>query len=382
MLIPKKSIAIIVGLLLLSGAESPSPTRSYHLGFTPFPYDISQAAIDYVYTTIGNDADIIAHHFDEGVPWPQALAGSDYLQNVLDDWEQRKSKTPAGHKVYVAITPINTTRNGLALYWGSDDNLPLLPPWNGYAFNHDDVKTAYLNHAIRTIDYFEPDYFTVGIEVNLLVTNNPGVWSAYLELNEYVYAELKRLYPNLPVMVSLFGIALLDGYRGEDDHAAQMQAFAEIIDDTDYYAISLYPYMSVYLTNSIPATMFDDLFSLSDKPIAIAETGYPAQSFSITVEGGGNIEFNSTPEKQRNYIAGLLEQADQRKFEFVINFVLRDYDALWEAIGSPQWAIVWRDTGFYDENGVSRPALDIWRDALAHGQIDPSMARSLKRGVR
>ncbi len=382
MLIPKKSIAIIVGLLLLSGAESPSPTRSYHLGFTPFPYDISQAAIDYVYTTIGNDADIIAHHFDEGVPWPQALAGSDYLQNVLDDWEQRKSKTPAGHKVYVAITPINTARNGLALYWGSDDNLPLPPPWNGYAFNHDDVKTAYLNHAIRTIDYFEPDYLTIGIEVNLLVTNNPGVWSAYLELNEFVYAELKRLYPNLPVMVSLFGIALLDGYRGEDDHAAQMQAFAEIIDDTDYYAISLYPYMSVYLTDSIPATMFDDLFSLSNKPIAIAETGYPAQSFSINVEGGGNIEFNSTPEKQRNYIAGLLEQANQRDFTFIINFVLRDYDALWEAIGSPQWAIVWRDTGFYDENGVSRPALDIWRDALAHEQIDPSMARSLKRGAR
>ncbi len=369
MLLPKKSIAIIVGLLLLSGGESSEPTRSYHLGFTPFPHDISQAAIDYVYAAIGNDADIIAHHFDEGIPWPEALAGSDYHQNVLDDWEQRKSKTPAGHKVYVAITPINTTRNGLALYWGSDDNLPLSAPWDGYAFNHDDVKTAYLNHAVRTINFFEPDFLTVGIEVNLLVTNNPGVWSAYLELNQYVYSELKKLYSNLPVMVSLFGIALLDGYRGEDDHTAQMQAFADIIDDTDYYALSLYPYMSVYLTDSIPTTMFDDLFSLSDKPIAIAETGYPAQSFSITVDGGGTIEFNSTPQKQRNYIAGLLEQANQRDFIFVINFVLRDYDALWEAIGSPQWAIVWRDTGFYDENGASRPALEVWRDALAKEHV-------------
>ena len=128
--------------------------------------------------------------------------------------------------------------------------------------------------------------------------------------------------------------------------------------------------MSVYLTDSIPASMFEDLFSLSDKPIAIAETGYPAQSFSITVEGGGTIDFNSTPQKQHNYIAGLLEQADQRNFIFVINFVLRDYDALWEAIGSPQWAIVWRDTGLYDENGVSRPALDTWRDALDRDHVD------------
>ena len=234
MLLPKKSIAIIVFALLLSGGESPEPIRTYRLGFTPFPYDISQAAIDYVYTAIGNDADIIAHHFDEGIPWPEALAGSAYNQNVLDDWDQRKSKTPSGHKIYVAITPINTARSGLALYWGPDDNLPLPDPWNGYAFNHQDVKTAYLNHAVRTINYFEPDFLAIGIEVNLLVTNNPGVWNAYLELNQYIYTELKKLYPNLPVMVSLFGIALLDGYRGEDDHAAQMQAFADIIDESDY----------------------------------------------------------------------------------------------------------------------------------------------------
>jgi hypothetical protein len=33
-------------------------------------------------------------------------------------------------------------------------------------------------------------------------------------------------------------------------------------------------------------------------------------------------------------------------------------------IGSPEWTLVRRDNGFYDENAVSRPALDIWRDAL------------------
>ena len=79
----------------------------------------------------------------------------------------------------------------------------------------------------NAIDYFEPDFLAIGIEVNLLVTNNPAVWDVYLELNQFVYGELKILYPDLPVMVSLFGLALLDGYRGEDDHGAQMQAFDE-----------------------------------------------------------------------------------------------------------------------------------------------------------
>ena len=54
MLLPKKSIAIIVGFLLLNGGEGLESTRSYHLGFTPFPHDISQAAIDYVYAAIGS----------------------------------------------------------------------------------------------------------------------------------------------------------------------------------------------------------------------------------------------------------------------------------------------------------------------------------------
>ena len=64
---------------------NPASTRSFHLGFTPFPYDISQDAIDYVYARLAANADIVAHHFDEGVPWPEALAGTAYDQNIMDD---------------------------------------------------------------------------------------------------------------------------------------------------------------------------------------------------------------------------------------------------------------------------------------------------------
>jgi hypothetical protein len=86
-----------------------SSTRSFFLGFTPFPHDISQNAIDYVYARLAANADIVAHHFDEGVPWSEALAGTAYDQIILDDWDQRRSNTPDGHKIYVAITPINWT---------------------------------------------------------------------------------------------------------------------------------------------------------------------------------------------------------------------------------------------------------------------------------
>ena len=108
---------------------------------------------------------------------------------------------------------------------------------------------------------------------------------------------------------------------------------------------------------------FDRLFALAgDKPIAISETGYPAQTLELQDAG---LTFPSTPEKQHAYITGLLAQADAYDLQFIVNFVLRDYDALYDAIGGGDLAAIWRDTGFYDENGLGRPALEAWQQTLA-----------------
>jgi hypothetical protein len=45
------------------------------MGVTPWPYDFTAAAQQYTYETIGAHTDLVAHHFDEGIPWPEALAG-------------------------------------------------------------------------------------------------------------------------------------------------------------------------------------------------------------------------------------------------------------------------------------------------------------------
>lgn len=55
----------------------------------------------------------------------------------------------------------------------------------------------------------------------------------------------------------------------------------------------------------------------------------------------------SDPDKQEKYISELLKARTKRKVKFVINFVLRDHDDLWEEIESPTGvAIAWRDSGF------------------------------------
>lgn len=359
------ALVMIVGAgtgVAFSARSALPETRPFYMGFTPFPYEISLPAVLYTYDRLLNDGDLMVHHFDNGVPWVEALSGATYSDNVMQDWRFRRSSTPDDMPVYVAVTPIHLLRDGLALYRGERDDMPLPAPWDSYSFNHPDVKAAFLNYCEAIIAYFDADFFAMGIEVNVLKQNNPALWDAYLELHRETYTALKMRHPELPIFVSVTGHHLLEGYT-DSDHAAQLGALADIYDYTDYLAISLYPYLTRYMTTEIPATMFDELALLAGgKPIAITETGYPAQSFEIDSGPGATIRIGGTPEKQQMYIDRLLNAASQHQFRFVVNFVLRDYDALWRSIGAKNdLSILWRDTGLYDENGRARPALATWR---------------------
>jgi hypothetical protein len=363
-----RAVLILVFLTLLSLSVNPAltqdETRPFYMGFTPFPYEISLDAVTYTYDRIAQDADLIAHHFDNGVPWVEALNGDPYGDNIWGDWELRRSRTPEDHQVLVTISPINFSRTGLATYRGEQDDMPLPAPFDGYGFDHPDVEKAFLKYAEDILTYFNPDYFLIGIEVNLLMKLRPDLWDSYVALHRSIYTQLKATHPDLPIMISMTGIDLLEGYT-DVDHAGQVQALNDLIDYTDLLGISLYPYMTAYMTNSIPTEIFDQLAALTDKPIAITETGYPAQDFGINAEEGLRLEFDSDETKQADYIRLLLEAAREHQFRFIINFVLRDYDALWQQIGGREdLTIAWRDTGLYDEAGGERPALAIWREYL------------------
>jgi hypothetical protein len=335
------------------------------MGFTPFPYEISLEAVNTVYAHLNTDADIINHHFDNGVPWVEALTGAPFHQQIVDDWNFRKEKTNANHKVYLSLGPLNFTRNGLAAYRGAADNMPLPAPWDTYRFSQPPVKTAYLNYCKRSIDFFQPDYFNMAIEGNLLYALNPPLWNDFLEFHQYIFEQLKLAYPDLPVFTSIVGAQLLPDFIDGNDHVQQRLAALQLLEHSDYYGISFYPFMSKYLGNPFPEAAWDELFEISDKPIAIAETGYPAQTFSMN-PGSGLVTVESDQAKQQKFVQDMLEACERRKALFVIQFVIRDYDQLWAEIGSPtDINIAWRDTGLYDENGVGRSALTTWKNYLA-----------------
>lgn len=353
-------------------APAPAPTaqRESYLGFSPWPYDATTTAVDWTWSTIRAEGDIVSQHLEEGVPWPEALANLPFPNSYAALLTDRRSRAN-GRKVLVQINPLNTDRSGLAgLRTDSGNNAPLPTPWSGYRLNHANVKTAYLNYALRVADALAPDVLQIGIEANELKEKAPTLWSDYVDLHCTTYHAIKAARPSLTVTVSVLAPALFPEYSGQYDLAEQQAALADLAPCTDQAVFSVHPFMSGLLAESFPSTYFDTLFSrlptaMQAKPRAISESSYPAQVWSLPINGA-TVTWNGTPAKQRSFVATMLDAAQQHQLRYVIWFSVRDFDPLWaNALGQDPVSLVWRDTGLFDENGAAREALAPWRAAMA-----------------
>lgn len=330
------------------------------MGFTPWPYDLTTEAVKWVDRTIKEHGDIIEQHFEEGVPWPEALAGSSYKPGMEKEM-QRRVERMAGYKRVVSINALNMARDGLALYRGDSANQGLPGEWQGKRLNDPMVVKAYSQYVERVIDVMKPDYLLIGVEVNILQRRKDSSWSDYLVLHKAVYEAVKARHPQLPVMASVIAPSYFKGLTSEDDSEKQKQELKKLLPYMDIVGFSVHPFMSSLACEKVPdRKFFKELFALAEgKPFAITETSYPAQKWDMWF-GFVRMPFNGSVEKQAAYLKAMLEQSLEDKPVFISWFSVRDYDQLYEKLKLVPMLIVWRDTGLFDENGKARPALKLW----------------------
>ena len=145
------------------------------------------------------------------------------------------------------------------------------------------------------------------------------------------------------------------------DAHVDISALNELLAFSDYYAVSLYPFLTAYFASTFPTDMFDQIFGLSNKQAVIAETGMIAEDMTAF-----SINFQSDQAKQNNYMTSLLQAADENDLLFVNWFVLQDYDRFCVFIGGCVGTDrLWRDSGVYDGNGNTRPSYGTWKSYLA-----------------
>lgn len=355
-----------------SGASSPPPpppppaaeTRSFYLGFTPWPYDATQMAVDDTNQRIQDNGDIVAHHLTTGVPWEEAFTGQAYHPNVEAELTGRVQMLQPGKQVYLAIDSLNGLRDSMARNWGENFSEPRPAPWDMRTFADTEVATAYVNFALDLIDRFDPLYFNYGTEISELMLNDPAAFDDYVLFAERVYDGIKAVHPDLPLMVSIAAKS-----PGTAEMATIASEFARIRSYVDIVGVSIYPYAFFEHADrgdpaSLPADWLSQISSLADgRPLAVTETGWIAEDMVIP-EFGADVASNAA--FQDAYVARVLSEADQLGMPFVIWFAHVDFDAFWNgALMQDPLALIWRDTGLVDENLVPRPALGEWQAWLS-----------------
>ena len=323
-------------------------SRPFRMGFTAFPYDITAEAVEQTRRFVRENADLIAHHI-EGVPWAEALRDAPFPKEVQSDHESKRSMKPAGAKVYLAVSPGRGD-----LKQPDRGATPLPPELKGKSYDDPLVQRAFLAYCRRMIDFFQPNYLAIGIETNEILNAGAGKWRAYVTLHKYVYRELKKEHPDLPIFASFTLHSMIK------DRGRMLMAWKELMPFNDLVAVSYYPFLAGESAERALAWLTEQ-FDSFEKPYAMVETNDAGDRL---VFPQSKIAIDGTPEKQAAYVRALLALAEQRRFEFVVLFVHRDYDALWDKIKatSPELFMAWRDCGLVDEKGVPRPAYAVWRE--------------------
>jgi hypothetical protein len=332
--------------------------RGFLMGFTSWPYAATTEAVQGTYAFIGTNADLIVEHLDDGVPWAESLRDAPFPKAFLEKIEGRRKNRPPGTKLLLSLTPLNMGRNALAECAGNGQRPPLPEELKGKPFDDPQLLRAYANYCRRMVEFFQPDFLVTGIESNELLNNQPKEWNAYRELSRQVQSELRERFPRLPLSESVTLHKLLDRQnRGLAEYRAKIQEFVE---GHDFFAVSFYPFFLGLHTEKEFGEALDFLPTFTGKPIAITETGHPAEPLQIRTR---NLDFPTDPKEQAAFVKVLLSRAQAHRYLFVTYWAARDFDELWKTFPEAvkDLGALWRDTGLIDEAGRPRPAYKTWK---------------------
>lgn len=349
------------------GDSTPPPpppmgeARGFYMGFTPWPYDSTQEAVNTTYSLIQDNGDLVAHHITEGVPWQQAFSGAPYPNDLMTEINGRVNQTRNEKVVYLAIDSLSILRDTMIGNWGENGQEARPFPWNLRSFDHPDVITAFSNFSLDLIEQFNPAYFNYATEANELLLRNPAQFEDFVVFAQGVYQNIKARYPDLPVMIS---VAMKSPDSGETTLFANQ--FSRLAPYVDIVGISVYPYAFYAASDgatpaALPGNWLSQINTIAPgKPVAITETGWVAQNLVIP-EFGINVQ--SGEATQADYVRRLMAAADALDAQFVVWFSGIDYDAFWNgALGQNSLTAIWRDIGLYDPNTQPRQALTVWQE--------------------
>ena len=328
------------------------------MALVPFP---SEPVIDSfleAFEFVGHHADVVANHYDDGVPWDSVLVGHTPGDAVREDFAYRRYRALQLHlRTTVALSWLNTSRDSLAPGWGRT-------PWPAEVaadptFANPAVRRALKFWAAWAATYYEPDAISPGIEINFYARLRPDDWPNLVSLYAEVYDTLKVLRP---------GTAVFPTWQLDEMHRhGQWSLVTPLGSRMDALGVSLYPQLYGYTPATLPRGYLGDARTLTGVfgPLVVSETGYGDSSIAAYGVVG-------TPELQREYATWLVHQADSLGVRQLTWFFPTDAWGVIAAAGNPQLA-AFGPMGLRRRDRTAKPALSVWDAAVARPYQAPSL---------
>jgi hypothetical protein len=306
------------------------PTRKMYLGFSS------------ILNTTDNQNDAIASYdiaaqnseylmISTNVNWTGYLLG---WQNVGEDSIFNSAKLfdyiarIYGLKIYVSIDPLEGTDRSRI-----DQSIP----YEDKNFANEDVRISYKNFVQRVVSELNPDYLTLGLEVNTYYNSNPADFENFVSLYNETYDLVKQ--PGMKIAPSF--------QWDEVKHNSEYVVFDYFKDKSDYMGLSTYPRVNYATPQDIPIDYYSSISQYTNKPIVITESGWPTDSTA----------FPSSEEAQAEFLDFLLTEMDQLNTELVVWWFMHD----WEYGGYPG-SDFFKSMGLLKSDGLAKQAWSIWKE--------------------
>lgn len=214
----------------------------------------------------------------------------------------------------------------------------------GATFENHLVREQFLNDILNIASKYNPDYLTLGIEVNYYALTSTKGYEQFIQLFNKIKKSIKTNHPNIKVGLS-FQLELLYGIHTEWNEENTIQALDAIVENLDYIGISTYPNFSRSLNgNSFYSLDYIDSISSSyNKPTGILETGISEKKYDVL--------------ERKKYIDLVFQKYEGLNLKFLI----------WGSMIDGNENLSWEnEIGLLNFDGSKKPEFDTWQKNIKY----------------
>lgn len=275
----------------------------------------------------------------------------DDVQNGSDAGQvPRTAASIASGAAEFGYVPINV------LGWRSEGNVVHLAvpanPTNDWT--NEEAKALYEQMLVEFAQTYQPPYIFLGNESDEYFAGFPEDYARWIEFYNRAYDSIKAVSPQTKIgpifqYERMAGIGMLNNWTESHWGALESHDLSRV----DLVGITFYPWFSAPTPQELPDDYLAPLLQrIGDIPIAITETGWPAEYF-------GELEFpwQASPDMQVAYIDALGRILAGKNIE-ILNWAFlyplaysEEIELLWELFGP---------LALYDQEGNRRPAYEPW----------------------